>query len=196
MIDAKSVIKAINRKGYILFERTDKPFNLNFFAIRDMGGQWNDQFGLMWKYKSGWAFVPWTGTTDPGAFYLKDPLNVKGTAILPEGQHRGLYGQGKHRGRYKCLKPVREVGVYRIPKGFTYADIDKLSDLTLDVGWHGTNHHRAHDKVEVQKIGKYSAGCQVTLNIDEYGEMLHITDQGFKHWGKTLTYTILNINDF
>ncbi len=196
MIGAKEVIKAINRKGYILFEQTNKPYNLNFFAIRDMGGQWNDQFGLMWKYKTGWAFVPWMGTTDPGAYYLKDPLNVKGTAILPEGQHRGLYGTGKHRGRYKCLKPVRKVGVYRIPKGFTYADIDKLSDLPLDIGWHGTNYHHAHDKVEVAKIGKYSAGCQVAHNIDEYGESLTLIDKGFKHWGNTITYTILNVNDF
>ncbi len=196
MIGAKEVIKAIHRKGHILFERTDKPYNLNFIAVRDIGGQWNDQFILMWKYKTGWAFVPWMGTTDPGAFYLKKPLNVKGTMILPEGQHRGFFKKGKHRGRYKCLKPAREVGVYRIPKGWTYADIEKLSDLTLDIGWHGSNYHRAHTEVEVKKIGLYSAGCQVAQNIDEYGESLHITDQGFKHWGDTLTYTILNVNDF
>ncbi len=193
MIDAKEVIKAINRKGYILFERTDKPFNLNFFAIRDMGGQWNDQFGLMWKYKSGWAFVPWMGTTDPGAYYLKNPLNVKGTAILPEGQHRGLFKSGMHQGKYKALVQAREVGVYR---DGDKDEMPELNSLTLDVGWHGINGHRAHTKAEVTRIGKYSAGCQVTVNIDEYGEMLHLTDQGFKHWGKTLTYTLLNVNDF
>ncbi len=193
MIDAKQVIKAINRKGYILFERTEKPYNLNYIGIRDMGGQWNDQFILMWKYKSGWAFVPWMGTTDPGAYYLKNPMNVKGTAILPEGQHRGLFMSGLHRKAYRALVQAREVGVYR--------DGDKdsmpeLNSLKLDVGWHGINAHRAHKEFEVKTIGKYSGGCQVTHNNDEYNQKIHLADQGFAHWGKTLTYTLLNINDF
>lgn len=182
-------------KGHTIFQGDKSPYNLNYVGIRDIGGQWNDQFNLLWKYKGVWSCVSWMGTTDPGAFYLKKPLNVKGTAIIPEGQHRGLYKLGKHRGRYECLVPARELGVWRIPKGWDYNDIDKLADLALDMGWHGTNSHHAHTEFEVSKIGRYSAGCQVTLNYMEYMMALYLWKQALKQWG-TLSYTILNIKDF
>ncbi len=196
MIGIQEIIKVLARKGYVLFDDDRKPYNLNYIGIRDVGGQWNDKFVLMWRYKGEWSIVIWSGTTDPGAYYLDKPLNVKGTAIMVEGQHRGLYGMGKHRGRYKALQPVKKVGVHRIPKGVDYADIRDLSDLPIDIGWHGTNSHRAHTSVEVAKIGRYSAGCQVSLNHSEYLNALYLWEQGFKNWGKTLTYTLLNITDF
>lgn len=183
----------MNKKGHVIFDNESKPYNLNFIAVRDMGGQWNDQFFLLWKHNGKWSHVTWMGTTDPGAYYLKNPLNVEGTAILPEGQHRGLYKMGLHRGKYKALVQAREVEVYR--------DGDKdstpeLNSLKLYKGWHGINCHRAHATAEVATIGKYSAGCQVTHNIDEYGTFLFLVEQAMKYWGKKLTYTILNVNDF
>lgn len=195
MITREHIMDVMSDKKHAIFQGDKNPYNLNYIGIRDMGGQWNDQFNLFWKYKGIWSSVSWMGTTDPGAYYLKDPLNVKGTAIIPEGQHRGLYKMGKHRGRYKALIPARKLGVYRIPKGFTYADIDKLTDLKLDIGWHGTNSHRAHTEVEVRRIGRYSAGCQVTLNYLEYMMALYLWDQALKQWA-TLSYTILNVKDF
>jgi len=196
MIGLQDAIKVLNKKGYKLFEDDGKPFNINFIGIRDIGGQWNDQFIVMWKYEGIWSFYTFHGTTDPGAYYLDKPINTKGTAIMVEGQHRGLYSLGKHQGRYEALKPAKKVGVWRIPKGMDYADIKDITDLTLDVGWHGTNFHRAHTQVEVAKVKKYSAGCQVVQNYQEYLIAMQIIKQGFKNWGKTLTYTLLNINDF
>lgn len=192
MIGLQDVIKVLNKKGYALFEGDKKPFNLNYIGIRDMGGQWNDQFVLMWKYKGNWSFYTWMGTTDPGAYYLKNPMNVKGTAIMAEGQHRGLYKLGRHRGRYDALVQASKVKVYRD------GDRDskpELNSLKVYEGFFGINSHRAHTKVEVSRIGKYSAGCQVTWQHLEYLVALWIWKQGFKSW-PTLTYTLLNINDF
>ena len=115
---------------------------------------------------------------------------------MVEGQHRGLYKLGKHRGRYEALRPAKPVGVHRIPAGFTYADIDELASLPIDVGMHGTNFHGAHKEYEAGTIGRYSAGCQVALLFAEYLIALEICKGGFKSWGPTLTYTLLNTNDF
>ncbi len=193
MISRQDIEKIMTQKGHLIFKSDAKAYNLNYIGIRDMGGQWNDQFILMWKYNGHWSYVTWMGTTDPGAYYLKHPLNVNGTAILPEGQHRGMFKSGKHQGRYTALVQAREIEVYRD------GDKDKtpeLNSLTLYKGWHGINSHRAHTKFEVTEIGKYSAGCQVTHNIEEYRIFMYLTGLGFKYWGKTLTYTLLNINDF
>ena len=108
-MEIKDIIKAYQLKGYTVFEDDSKPYNLNYGAFRDMGGQWNDIFFVFWKYKGNWNLIQWMGTTDPGAYYLKHPLNVKGTAILSEGQHRGLFKLGKHRGKYAALVQAKPV---------------------------------------------------------------------------------------
>jgi len=192
-MNVSELIKIYQKKGYVVFEDDSKPYNLNYGAIRDLGGQWNDIFFMFWKYHGKWSIVTWMGTTDPGAYYLKNPLNVNGTAILVEDQHRGLFKKGKHKGRYDALVQARPVTVYRD------ADKDENPDTlgkVKDIGFFGINSHRAHDEEEIAKIGKYSAGCQVTLNPDEYDVMMYLADKAFEHWGDTLTYTILLVEDF
>ncbi len=100
MILLDDIIKVYTKKAHLIFKDESKPYNLNYGAIRDLGGQWNDTFFIFWFYHGMANLVMWKGTTDPGAFYLKDPLNTKGTAILPEGQHRGLFSAGMHQGKY------------------------------------------------------------------------------------------------
>ena len=190
----EELIKVYQRKGHVIFEDDRKPYNLNYGVIRDMGGQWNDLFFLFWKYKGKWNLIQWMGTSDPGAYYLKNPLNVLGTAILPAGQHRGLFKRGLHKGAYKALVQARPVMVYRD------ADKDETPEINdrqvKDTGWHGINSHRAHQDFEVRTIGKYGGGCQVTLNPDEYDVVDRVWDKGFEYWGETLTYTILEVEDF
>jgi len=187
------LFKVYQRKGYIIFEDDSKPYNLNYGGIRDMGGQWNDEFFMFWKYKGKWSIISWMGTTDPGAYYLKNPLSVIGTAILSEGQHRGLFKEGLHKGLYPALVQAKPVKVYRDADKDEIPEIDKqISEIDM----FGINSHRAHQDVEIRTIGKYSAGCQVTLNPDEYEIMLRLAIYSFKYWGDTLTYTLFNKTDF
>lgn len=187
------LFKVYQRKGYVIFEDDSKPYNLNYGAIRDMGGQWNDEFFMFWKYKGKWSLISWMGTTDPGAYYLKNPLSVTGTAILSEGQHRGLFKSGMHKGQYSALVQAKPVKVYRDADKDEIPEIDKQISET---GMFGINSHRAHSEAEIKVIGKYSAGCQVTLNPDEYEIMLRLAEKAFDCWGDTLTYTLLNKTDF
>ena len=189
----KSIIQAMTVKGYAVFLNDSKPFNINYVGVRDMGGQWNDTFYLFWKYKGNWSLVTWVGTTDPGAYYLKTPLNVKGTAILPEGQHRGLYKLGLHKGKYKALVQAREVTVYRDADKDEKPEIDGRQ--VKDTGYFGINSHRAHEEAEMLKIGRYSAGCLVTLNPIEYDIFINVCEKALGIWGETVTFTLLNKND-
>ncbi len=48
-------------------------------------------------------FKAFSATTDPGLYYRLNPINVEGTAILPNGFHHNIWGEGKHRGKYNAL---------------------------------------------------------------------------------------------
>lgn len=200
VLSVSQVIKAMNRKGHVVFEDDAKPFNINYLGIRDASneGMWNDSFFVFWKYRGMWSKLHWTGTTDPGKYYLDNPtaLNPKGVAILPEGQHRGLYTIGMHQGRYTALVQKNPVGVYRkLDVSQSLADFLK-NPGELDTGFHGINSHRALKDVEVKEIGKFSGGCQVTLNDDEYDIFIHVCKKSEENWGKGISYTIMLTNDF
>ncbi len=189
-----NIIKAMQLKGYAVFENDTKPFNFNYVGIRDLSGvgSYNDIFALFWKYKGQWSQFIRMGTTDPGTYYLKNPLNVNGTAILKEGQYRGAWKLGLHQGKYKALVQRKEVTVIR--------DADRDQELDIhngieETGFFGINHHRSHSEAEVQKIGRYSAGCQVTQNPHEYDVFMSIYEESVEIWGEGITYTLLNIND-
>lgn len=192
----KSIIQAMRVKGHLVFENDSKPYNLNYIGIRDESsvGKFNDRFVIFWKYKGVWSYLNWMGTTDPGLYYLDNPLNVKGTAILKEGQMRGAFMRGFHKGNkdHPCLVQRKEVIVIRD------ANRDNVLDThngIEDLGFHGINHHQSHKKGEVKNIGRFSAGCQVTWNPHEYDVFNSITGESEEIWGPALTYTLININD-
>jgi len=193
-MDIKDVIRVMTRKGYKVFENDSKPFNINYVGIRDLSdiGKFNDLFYMFWKYKGVWNYFTRWGTTDPGSYYEQNLLNDDGVAILKEGQYRGAWTLGKHQGKYTALVQNKPVTVIR--------DKDKDGALETDgiedTGYHGINHHRAHSEAEVSKIGKYSAGCQVTLNPLEYDVFIAICKAAEDQWGKGISYTLLNKNDF
>ena len=181
-------------KGYAVFENDSKAFNLNYVGIRDASsvGQFNDWLVLFWKHNSQWNSFIRKGTTDPGTYYLNNPMNVDGTAILKEGQHKGAWKLGKHQGKYEALVQRKPVTVIR--------DFDRDSELDLDsgvekTGMFGINHHRANSKRESTVVGKWSAGCQVTADPHEYDVFLSICKESFELYGNAISYTLLNIND-
>ena len=190
----KAIIKAMQVKGYAVFENDSKPFNLNYVGIRDISSvdQFNDLLILFWKRNGNWSSFTRKGTTDPGRYYLNNPLNVQGTAILKEGQMRGAFKLGKHQGKYEALVQRKPITVIR--------DFDKDSQLDIDsgreeTGMFGINHHRANAKNESSIVGRWSAGCQVTADPHEYDAFISICKESFESHGNAITYTLLNVND-
>ena len=102
-------IKAVlKKKEYIFFDKDQKKFNLNIIGVRsnnEIANSFDDWLYLIYRDDSGEFNVhEFPITTDPGAYWLKNPMNVNGTAILVPGQYRAAYKIGLHQGKYEALK--------------------------------------------------------------------------------------------
>jgi hypothetical protein len=165
-------------------------------TLDECTNSFNDFICLIYK---GNLVGVYEATTDPALFYLNNPMNVNGTAILPEGQHKNLWALGLHKG-YPALTQARRISVYR--------DKNKDSLITIDNRLHndasGINLHRGHEtwlrkqanyllNVFKIKIGKYSAGCQVVAFADDLKAILEFCKLSKL---KTFDYTLLNEKDF
>jgi len=176
---------AIKKSGHKWFE--DK---LNIVGIRTEDkttNVFNDFITISWidKITGKKCFTGFNATTDPGLYYLNNPLNIKGTGILVEDQFVDCWEIGLHKGN-KALVQCRPVSVYRDNNRDNYLKFDKN---TIDTGYFGINIHRAHMTIIQKWIGKYSAGCQVIQSNDAYEKFFNICkDSGQKFF----SYTLLN----
>ena len=195
-ITVESLLKTMQRKGYKVFDDNTKPFNLNLVGIRssDMTPDvFNDAFCVFWKYKFGWNLMTVPCTTDAGLYYLNNPLNVKGTAIVVPDQYRGLWMLGKHQGKYTAFKQKGNVKVYRDNDGDDRYDMD---NATIDEGSNfGINGHRARDEDKSTVVGKWSAGCQVIQDDADFEVLMSLAEHGSEQWGNSFTYTLLTEAD-
>jgi hypothetical protein len=190
IITSDKLVRALQRKGYDLFEDDSKPFNLNVIGIRSSDAtpdKFNDRIVVMWKWKGNWNIYISPATTDPGLYYLENPLNVEGTFIMAPGQHKGLWEKATHKG-YPAFKQKANV------KGYRDADRDNEFDMDpskLVEGMFGINGHRAKDEGSSTIVGKWSAGCQVWQWDDDHEIIMELADRAIPYWGNSFTYTLL-----
>lgn len=169
---------------------TTGAWNANIIGQRTAGREANafdDWMHLIWKDDSKtWEHWRWQITTDPGTYWLQNPSNVNGTAILAPGQFRGAYGIGRHRDRYQAVCQVNgKVAVYR--------DNDRDNQLDpqhpMEWGYYGINHHKAGE--DSTQVDRWSAGCQVFARSRDFTEYLRLAKVTTSVWGPKLTYTLL-----
>lgn len=192
----ETLIKAMIKKGYQVFEGDSKPFNLNIVGVRDSSPKtnyFNDTLSVFWKYEGQWNMLTFQATTLAGLKYLKTPMNPKGCAILVPNQYKGVWkldGHGKTKYTALCQRNG-EVEVYRD------ADKDNEYDMiegNTEKGYFGINIHRA-SQGERETVDGYSAGCQVIQNSDEFDVFIEICKKSEKYWGNSFSYTLLNQSD-
>jgi len=179
----------MDRQGLKVF--TNGEFNLNIFGIRMHPGKVNefdDLLGVAYREMGNWVVRYWPITTDPGLYWLENPMNVDGTAILVPGQYRGAWTLGKHRGRYDALTQHKPVKVYRDRDrdGFIDTNPDSIQE-----GMFGINIHRAKQGASSSAVNRWSAGCQVFARAADFDEFMLLVEQSEPLWGKTFTYTLL-----
>lgn len=187
------VINAIKKKGYVVFQQDDKPFNLNIIGVRandNTPNIFNDRLHLCWKYRGQWTDFNFPITCDPGFYWLKNPLSKLGTAIVKPGQYRGLWKTGLHRGKYFALVQKNEVTVIR--------DYDKDGELDYDSGREekgvfGINHHQAG--TDSVRVDKWSAGCIVTPNEKMFKIEMDIFREASELWGNSFTFSLIKEKD-
>lgn len=193
-----NLAKILKEKGYEFF--TKGAYNLNIIGIRsDQNRRVTDMFDdalvVVYQTPTGiWQKQIYHITTEPGSYYMvKNMLNPKGTAILAPGQYRGCWSIGLHRGKYSALVQKKAVFVYRDNNKDMVYD---LKPEKLDVGVFGINIHRSNEFEPKVYIDKYSAGCQVFADPNEFKSFMRLCNLQVEHKkGKTFTYTLLDESD-
>jgi len=191
---AGDVVSRMRDLGYAVFEGRD---NINIVGIRARQGRPNtfddrlivveQRFWQSVKPPS-WTIRDWPATTDPGLYWLQEPMNVKGTAILVPDQYRGAWVIGAHKGKYEALVQDKPVKVWRDQNRD-----DKLdTDGPVDEGLFGINIHRANDAHPSPEVNKWSAGCQVFQSPVDFAEFMMIVNRSAMKFGRRFTYTLLD----
>lgn len=184
------LIKTLNRLGHKVF--TDGDYNLNLVGIRkdySASNRFDDTMAAFYKVDGEWRLRHWPVTTDPGWYYLENGL-AKGTAVLKEGQYRGAYRIGLHRGQYKALVQAKPVTVYRDGNKDHRLDTDRT-----ETGMFGINIHRAGQWAPSTLVDKWSAGCQVFSHLDYFQHLLVLADKSTALYGPLITYTLIKEAD-
>lgn len=185
-----SIRKVFKDRGYDWNESTD-DYQMNIVAVRSKDSTvdvFNDT--IYWIYwKDGVQVVDDAIiTTEPGIYYLQNPLNPEGCAILACGQYKDAYGIRLHRGKYEALCQNGVVTVYRDGDKDNQYDYGALPRR----GLYGINIHRAAPVGEVERIGKHSAGCQVFKNVEDFNAFMKVCRLRRKKYGNQFTYTLLH----
>ena len=185
------ILDIVQSKGYAVFTRG--AYNLNIIGVRSasrVSGEFDDRLHVVFKDTQGcWIDICFKITTDAGLAYMHSPMRDTGTAILVAGQYRGAYKIDKHRGKYDALcQRGAKVKIYRDNNRDEILDHDPD---TISTGWFGINIHRSHSTREVTQVGKYSAGCQVFPNPDDFALFMALVYRSAALYGDTFTYTLL-----
>lgn len=187
MFTREQIFEFMKHKGFKVFE--DGEYNVNLIGIRNenrSSNKFDDWMNIIYKKDFVWVHNVYPMTTDPGKYWLNNPGKVNGTAILKEGQYLGAWKIGRHR-NYTALRQQKPVTVYR----------DNNKDSVLDYGpdfekgIFYINIHRASKYKILEFVERYSAGCQVIQNINDFNEMMDICYNSAEIYGNSFTYTLL-----
>lgn len=186
-----SRIKEVLREfGFTLYT---KPYQLNIVGLRSKNissNSFDDEIHVFYTKEDGkWNYHIFPATTDPGTFWLNNPIYPQGTAILAQGQNLNAYAIGLHRGKYEALVQIKPVTVIR-----DY-DRDAILDFnngTKETGNFGINIHRAESSGSTKTIDQYSAGCQVFKNADDFSAFIQLCKLHANLHGNSFSYTLID----
>ncbi len=166
-------------------------YNINIIGIRSAHHQPNrfdDTIHCVYKDENGdWIQKSWPCTTEPGKYWLENPTNVNGTAVLVPGQYRSVWKIDLHQGKYEALcQRNGQVKVYRDDNKDDIIDCDPDS---ISEGYFGINIHKAG--AHSTQIDRWSAGCQVFANESDFDEFMVICRKARDKWGNSFSYTLV-----
>jgi len=192
---------SVKEKGYKWFEdNNNKGYDVNIVGVRNsetkgrVTNAFDDCMTISYKIEGEWQFHCFPCTTDPGTHWVENVLNDRGVAILKPGQYRGSHKIRKHQGRYLALGQKKDVTVYRDNDRDGNYDLDESK---TDTGLFGINIHRATSRAggKSTRVDKWSAGCQVIADNDDWTAFMKIMRKARNIWGNSFTYTLIESKD-
>ena len=191
MQDRPEILNRVQEHGFVVFDG-DHDFDLNIIGLRNprpAAGSFDDLLFVVYKENGQWKEKKYPCTTDPSLYYLRNPLNVKGTAIMKDPQQcRSVYRLDLHQGKYKAL--CQRAGSVKVWRDANRNEIlDRSGDLSEG---HGVNIHRASAHSVQEEIGRYSAGCTVIQDPEHFAEFISLCEeQVSKNGWSSFTYTLI-----
>lgn len=173
-------------------------YNMNIIGIRNTEtnkctNKFDDALVVIYKDEHGKEHrLAYAITTDPGSYYLTNPENSKGTAILVPGQYRGCWALGKHKNKYEALVQIKPVKVYR---DNNKDDVYDFKSETIDKGVFGINFHRSSAYADPVYVNNYSAGCQVFKRFPDFRHFIKLCNNQKLLYGNSFTYTLIELKD-
>ena len=131
------------------------------------------------------------GTTVPGVYWLKNPMNKEGTFVMCPGQYKASHTRGLHMGKVPAFVQIGNL------KGWMDNDRDNIVDFEGSI-WNrpgaGVNIHPMGEVLKV--IYNWSAGCQGATATD-INHLLFLYDKQVE-WQKieNIDYTLFEEKDF
>ena len=201
MYTREQIEEAVKSKGYKWFEdHNNKGYDVNIVGVRNnatkgrVTNAFDDHITISYKVDSEWQFHCYKCTTDPGSHWVKNILSDSGVAVLKPGQYRSSHKLRLHQGKYMALGQQKPVKVYRDNNLDNKYD---LNEESLEEDIFGINIHRATGRTggTSTRVDKWSAGCQVIANNNDWHEFLDICQIAREVWGNSFTYTLLESKD-
>lgn len=181
----KELFKA---KGYAFFEQG--RYNLNIIGVRGehKPDEFSDKLYLVFNDYGAVRVLEFAITTYPGVYWLMNPMNPEGCAIMKEGQYRKAYQIGSHRGVTGLIQTGNAVSVYR---DNTKDGSIRLIEDSVITGYFGINIHPVMDKNN-KTVGQDSAGCQVFQEYEDMRAFIRLCYNAMELYGNYFTYTLIN----
>ncbi|MCG7552075.1 hypothetical protein [Pseudoalteromonas sp. Of11M-6] len=189
------VINTMRACGHRVFEG---ELNLNIIGVRHSNTRantFNDAICVLYQQGGEWQLKQYKATTDAGLYWRKHPMNVDGTAVLIAGQHLSLWTLGYHQGKYRALVQHKPVVVLRDNNQDDELDTNTTPHAELQQGYFGINCHRASATTTSTQVDKWSAGCQVIANPNDFDEFIELCELSAQKWGPYFSYTLLDQAD-
>ncbi|WP_299002314.1 hypothetical protein [uncultured Shewanella sp.] len=184
------LLSVMKRKQHCVFKG---ELNLNIIGVRSSdyrANTFNDMICVLYQQKSKWQLKQYKATTDAGLYFRKRPCHVDGTAVLVPMQYKSCWRLGYHRGQYAALVQRGPMTVLRDNNKNSVLDTS-TDNAQLQIGYFGINCHRASAQHESKRVDKWSAGCQVFANPNDFDEFMTLCRESAQTYGPHFSYTLL-----
>ncbi len=187
-------LQILKSKGYEVYM---EPFRLNIVGYRSRfvrSNQFDDEIHVFYTNdQEKWVYHIFKATTDPGQYWLENPIHPQGTAFLQKGQYKNAYSLGKHRGVYPALIQTAPVTIIR---NYERKGLFKWFESGVkDTGRFGINIHRARKHGTTKVIDDFSAGCLVFANAEDFNRFMSISGEHQNRYGNSFTVTLVDFRD-
>lgn len=186
-------------KGYTFID-DKRAYQANVFAVRSknsLAGMFDDLLYLVYRDdKLQWRIHQYKVTTDPGTYWLRNPMRVDGTAILVPGQYMNTYKIDTHRGRSTSQQALcQRLDTVKVYRDDNKDEVIDMSPEKKQEGMFGINIHSGRGMQNINE--KWSAGCIVFAHeMEDFKPFMKILHRSAGIHGNVFNFTLFDEMDF